>query len=1109
VRIQGYGTVRIRARTLSGEHVITLHDVALCPDILCNLVSFRLLRQQGIWWDNRSEPTTLRQSDGSIIAILSEVCDQWVIEGALDGATFFARTNSRTERAVQNRSAILWHKRLGHPGPAAIEHLVYQSEGVRIKGVTTVECDACGRAKSRRQIRRSPRRSDEGPGERIALDFHSYEEHSSTKEKSQMLIIDQYSRYTWDLYFKDNRPSKSIIRLLELFIIFLKKQFNITVKVIESDNEIVTVKTEVSRWCTSQGIKLEPSAPDTQAQNGGAERSGGVIKEKARAMRLDANLPWELWPEITRAAVYLYNRTPNYSNQWASPYERFFTRIAALNGIVPGLRKPSQAHLKAYGCKAFAMTDDTHRGKSRLQRLDPKAWVGYLVGYQSTNIYRVWIPPLGKVISTRDVVFDENSIFDGKVEDLRDNLMHSTLQEIATWIKTIELPPQQSEQPETETFYEDETAEDSGPSRQTQQSQKGKEKLATYPTPPDTPPAVAFLMQALQTENQLSKLSSQGTSSTAPWAAAFLAGTQSGTFGKYNDKPIDKAQLRRMLLKGIKIHRSQLPPPPTAYSDLESHPLHDMFKEAEKVHLDSHKQMQSWVEVPASAVKRAGHQVLDCMWVYTYKLDKHHRLLKCKARLVVRGDQQRNITSQDTYAATLASRSFRMLAAIAAKYNLELRQWDVANAFVHATIDREIYMRMPNGYRKPGTILRVQKALYGLRISPLLWQKEFTSTLLELGFSPVPHEPCCMIKDGVIIFFYVDDIILAFHKEKEAEAAQAIASLKEKYTLTGGDDLQWFLGVEVTRDRPNRLIQLSQASYVEKISRLAEQLDIRHDTPMAGIELIHNDGLATAAEINRYQQKIGSLLFAAVTTRPDVAFATSRLARFLVNPSTNHQRAADRVLLYLQGTKSKVLQLGQGDGLEVASDASFADNTVDRKSSQGYVIKLFGGLVAWRASKQDTVTTSTTEAELLALSQVAKEALYLTRLLKELKVTLPSSTITINCDNKQTIRLVTEDVAKLHTKLRHVDIHNHWLRQEVSCGKIIVAYMPTEQMLADGLTKALPANKWETFLAQLGLVAGNQRSLKDVRRDVQLEKMQEQLEDLTMKGQSTGSSSLP
>ena len=86
------------------------------------------------------------------------------------------------------------------------------------------------------------------------------------------------------------------------------------------------------------------------------------------------------------------------------------------------------------------MTDDTKRGKSKLQRLDPKAWIGYLVGYQSTNIWRIWILSLAKVISTRDVIFDEDSVFSGKAEDLMDNLMHSTLEEIAAWVQSVELP---------------------------------------------------------------------------------------------------------------------------------------------------------------------------------------------------------------------------------------------------------------------------------------------------------------------------------------------------------------------------------------------------------------------------------------------------------------------------------------------------------------------------------------------------------------------------------------------------------------------------------------------------------------------------------------------
>ena len=274
----------------------------------------------------------------------------------------------------------------------------------------------------------------------------------------------------------------------------MKTQFSITVAVIETDNETFR-SAEAQRWKDDQGIAVEPSAPDTQAQNGGAERSGGVIKEKSRAMRLDANLPWELWPEVVRSAVYLYNRTPRYSNRWRSPYEEFFTRVAYQIGVVTSTRKPNQSHLRTYGCKAFAMSSDTKRHTKRLQRLDPKAWIGYLVGYRSSNIFRVWVPSMGKVISTRDVVFDEYTIFDGSEKQIIDNLMHSTLEEIQSWIRTVELPPSpQDQNSETDTFYEDEAVSDSqGPQDQLQYNKAGR-KIIPYPTPPSSPLA-AFIGQ--------------------------------------------------------------------------------------------------------------------------------------------------------------------------------------------------------------------------------------------------------------------------------------------------------------------------------------------------------------------------------------------------------------------------------------------------------------------------------------------------------------------------------------------------------------------------------------------------------------------------------------
>ena len=156
--------------------------------------------------------------------------------------------------------------------------------------------------------------------------------------------------------------------------------------------------------------------------------------------------------------------------------------------------------------------------------------------------------------------------------------------------------------------------------------------------------------------------------------------------------------------------------------------------------------------------------MLDCKWVYVYKFDKHSRFLKTKARLVVRGDQQAKSLTENTYAATLAGRSFRTIIAIAARFDLELIQYDAVNAFVNAELDEDVFMKMPPGHRRTGTILKLNKALYGLRKSPLLWQKELTRTIRQLGFEPVPHEPCCFMKDRIIMFFYVDDIVFSYKK---------------------------------------------------------------------------------------------------------------------------------------------------------------------------------------------------------------------------------------------------------------------------------------------------------------------------------------------------------
>ena len=1129
VPIQGYGNVDIEIRNPKGiRKILRLYDVAFCQDFASNLVSLRQLRKRGIWWDNRPGYNHLRRTNFSVIAVLEDHYDQFVLEyipEEIPRAAFHARRNkfnSWTKRAPSYGDTIKWHLRLGHPGPKALEHLVNCSQGARIRGLTTVECDACGQSKAKRQIRRAPKDLHEGPGYRLAIDFHDFK--PGMGFTSLMLVTDRWSGLVWE-YYMSNRKAETIITALRHLFGMLKRHHEIEPKVVEADNEITIIKPEVKAYLTNEEkVIIEPSAPYTNSQIGGAERSGGVIKSKIRTIAIASKLPEELWPEMSRAAVYLHNRTPNYTYNWKSPYDRFHTHVAHRDGVVVEDRKPQLAHLKVYGCKAFAMTTDALRKSNRLHtRLNPKAWIGYLVGYDSTNIYRIWNPAVNKVFRTRDVVFNEDIIYDGKKQD-----PEIGLDELERIITSLESTSEDEEIAEANQPFqivipsfagdldEYESIEDQPDEVSVEDLDDTVENLedaavkafenpeSFYPTPDTSPPA-ALLAGTIR---ETSERKVDNILNFESWKASFYAGTlvsknaaQRSTRKKRirtitNDKrAINKARLKRLLAQpdGIKnIHRRELPPEPRRHDDLDDHILGEEFRKAERDHLQSHVPMKSWTETFKKDPEVKGHQILDCMWVYVYKFDKHGRLAKCKARLVVRGDQQSKSAIGDTYAATLAARSFRVFMAIAARFDLEMIQYDAVNAFVHAKLDEKVFMRMPDGYKKPGVILKLNKALYGLRKSPLLWQKAFYSSLLEIGFKAVPHEPCCLTYEGIIIFFYVDDIVVAYKKGLKETAHKLITELKKKYNIEGGNELQWFLGIRVLRDRETKRLWLSQASYIDKIANLATSSQ-PDNTPMAREEPMPYEDRASHHDINLYQQKIGSLLYAAVTTRPDIAFATSRLSRFLTNPGPKHHAAADRVLLYLKRYRDYGLQFGGGqeDNFTVASDASFADNSLDRKSSQAYAMKLFGSLIGWRANKQDTVTTSTTEAELLALSQAAKEGQYISRLLRELTVRLDDHSIEIQCDNTQTIRLVNEEITRLQTKLRHVDIHNHWLRQEVLQKKIRVMHTKSRDMIADGLTKALSNEDFVRFRDHMGLIDIGERI-----NDLQTGENRPQYEDL-------------
>jgi hypothetical protein len=291
-------------------------------------------------------------------------------------------------------------------------------------------------------------------------------------------------------------------------------------------------------------------------------------------------------------------------------------------------------------------------------------------------------------------------------------------------------------------------------------------------------------------------------------------------------------------------------------------------------------------------------------WVFKYKFDKHGFLQKFKARLCVRGDLQ-PYSHKETYAATLAGRSFRVLMAITAKFDLENRQLDAINAFTNSYLDEDIHIKFPDGYERHGWILKLIKALYGLRRSPLLWQQDLTGTFKQLGLTLCTEDPCICRNNWITVFFFVDDIVLLYRKKDQLAADQMINSLKSRYQMKGLEHLQWFLGIRLLRDRPNRKLWLCQDSYAEAIAIRfkLDQTDHFKGSPFLTGRFQPNPQTATRDQVRLYQQKIGPTNYTAVMTRPDICHPAAKLAEFLINPSDHHQEAADRLIRYLYATR--------------------------------------------------------------------------------------------------------------------------------------------------------------------------------------------------------------
>ena len=529
-------------------------------------------------------------------------------------------------------------------------------------------------------------------------------------------------------------------------------------------------------------------------------------------------------------------------------------------------------------------------------------------------------------------------------------------------------------------------------------------------------------------------------------------------------KSIAGAHTAFAVLSGVACLEEQTP---KTYQEALNSKDAQKWKAAMKAEYDGVVARQTWIVVPRASLP-LNTNIIRVKWVYKIKTDETGAIAKYKARITPKGYMQKEgVDYFEVFANTGKYKSMRLLLSIAAAGDLELFQLDVPQAFTQADLDETVYMEMPQGFELEGKVCKLIKALYGLKQAPRQWYLLIANFLTEiLGFRASVSDPCLFVKATtnnrrILLFLFVDDMQVAVHKSDESEWKQLQQKLKDRFDISDLGKSKYMLGMHITRDRDTRIIKLDQELYISKALEKFGLAQCRTDKIPAVKDddiLSHYDSDSESTELKLYQEKVGTLLYAAISTRPDIAFAVNKLTQKMTSPTKRDMKACDRVFRYLAGTKTLGLWFGRRSSqgpirVEAYADSDWASDRADRKSVTGWIATVNGDPVSWASKKQKVVAQSTCEAELYAEAAAINETKWLCGLLNELG--LNTDLPLVYGDNQSAQALSVNGIKSERTK--HIDIKYSFIHDETSSGRVKLQWIPTRQQQADMLTKALPA----------------------------------------------------
>jgi transposase InsO family protein len=987
----------------------------------------------------------------------------------IHSSTLFNSASNKTACAAHSITPDkwhLWHSRLGHPSSKVLSSVFPSLQCKPVLSDTTkVHCTHCLAGKMHQLPFPDSNKTVTSPFALVHADLWGPAPVSSyVGFRFYLVLVDEFTKFTWVYLLKHKSDT---FKVFTQFHVMVNTQFSLPIKILRSDCGGEFTSTDFTQFCHDKGILHHLSCPHTPQQNGVVERKHRHLIQCALVLLSESHLPMSYWSYAVSTATHLINRLPTPILHHKTPYDILFHTA------------PDLTYLKSFGCQCFPLLTPY-----RAHKLHPKTTPCVFLGYPTNSKGYLCLDPVTlRLYISRHVMFNE-SVFPG-LTHTSGTAISSALSQMTpnTWINNLISLHTCSHNPQVHPNSSfDPSLRSTGPSQASSAPTLTPTPVCStlspiytpadtitlpnspqtsLPNSPNTSPIILPIPAILSSPLPLASPSVDPISAPSPSPLLPLTHTAIQNSTKPPLPPVTHPMQTRSksgIYKpkvGFTAHVDYSVTEPTSYTTASKHSqwcdaMHEEFQALQK--------QGTWSLVPKPPFKN----IVGCKWVYKLKYNSDGTIARHKARLVAKGfHQQYGIDFDETFSPVVKPPTVRLILSLTVSLNWPLRQLDVKNAFLHGTLKEEVYMTQPQGYvdpTHPTHVCKLLKSIYGLKQAPRAWFESFTSQLLHLGFIASTADSSLFIykhnKIVAYLLLYVDDIVLTGNTPSCLD--QLIQQLSTVFDLKDLGPLHYFLGLQVTRSSSG--LFLNQAKYATDLLKKHHMLDSKPakspSCPNTRLSLHEGDLLP---DPHGYRSLVGGLHYLTFT-RPDISFSVHQVCQYMSAPTTVHLAAAKRILRYIRGTLFHGVAFTPGPlHLSAFTDADWAGDPDDKRSTLGFLVYLGSNPITWSAKKQPTVSRSSTESEYRALAIASAELCWIRTLLKDLGIFI-SQTPILWCDNVSALAIASNPV--FHARTKHIEVDFHFVRERVLRKDLIVKFVSTTDQLADIFTKSLPTQRF-------------------------------------------------